>query len=338
MAVQKPTSLDIAAAAGVSQATVSRALRDSPQVSEETRERVKKAARELGYIVNRNAAGLRTQQTNVLAVLLFDELGQHRFEANPFFLSMFGSISHAAAELKYDVLVTFQEDSENWHHDLIVANRADGIILLGYGDYRDSGSKFSMLTENECPYVLWGPDLPELKGKVVGCNNIKGGRLATEHLLSTGRNKIAFVGEASASSPEFLARFQGYSQTLTDAGIAVDPALQFDAHDEQEGYLAGLRLLASGCQFDGVFAVSDSIAIGVMRALKEADKRIPDDIALVGFDDLPLAAYVEPSLTTVRQDCKMAGQLLVHSLVSQIHKKAPGQMTIEPELIVRQSS
>ena len=135
MKLDNPTSRDIAEIAGVSQATVSRALRNSPLVREETRERIQRIARELNYFVNRNAAGLRSQQSNTIALLLFDETEGTEVQINPFFLSMFGYITRSAAALGYDVLVSLQQLSDDWHIEYQASRRADGLILLGYGDY-----------------------------------------------------------------------------------------------------------------------------------------------------------------------------------------------------------
>ena len=135
MKSRKSTSLDIAYMAGVSQSTVSRALRDSPLVNPETRAKVHEIARQLNYKVDKNAASLRTQQSHTIALLLFEDRTTDDSMINPFFLSMLGSITRAAAKEGYDLLVSFQQLTENWHSEYEVASRADGLILLGYGDY-----------------------------------------------------------------------------------------------------------------------------------------------------------------------------------------------------------
>ena len=143
----KTTSFDIAHRAGVSQATVSRALRNSPLVNAETRERVKRIAREMNYRVDRSAAGLRSQRSKTLALLLFEDPTSDDSQINPFFLSMLGHITRYAASKKYDVLVSFQQLSEDWLSEYQSSNRADGIILLGYGNYRSSADKLQKLVD-----------------------------------------------------------------------------------------------------------------------------------------------------------------------------------------------
>ena len=332
------TSRDIADKAGVSQATVSRALRNSPLVRPETRERVHRIARELNYFVNRNAAGLRTHQSNTIALLLFDEMGGEHSEINPFFLSMLGSITRSAAKLGYDVLVSLQQLSDDWHLRYAVSNRADGIIVLGYGDYVSYREKLDALAEADTRFIIWGPMVKGQPGKSLCCDNVSGGFQATAHLAAHGRRKIAFLGRISERSPEHQLRYQGYLQALQEAGLPAIPELRVasDSH-ERIGYQATETLLASGHEFDAVFAVTDAIAVGAMQALQSAGKKIPEDVAIVGFDDLPTASFVSPRLSTVRQDVQSAGELLVNKIVRLIEGDAVESQVIAPTLVVRES-
>ena len=332
------TSRDIAARAGVSQATVSRALRNSPLVRPETRERVHRIARELNYFVNRNAAGLRTHQSNTIALLLFDEMGGERSEINPFFLSMLGSITRSAAALGYDVLVSFQQLSDDWHLRYEVSNRADGIIVLGYGDYVSYREKLDALAEADTRFIIWGPMVEGQPGYSLCCDNVSGGLQATRQLTRLGRRRIAFLGRISERSPEHQLRHQGYLQALEEAGLPAVPELRV-ASDSHEffGYEAAQKLLESDEAFDAIFAVTDAIAIGAMQALQDAGLRVPDDVAVVGFDDLPLASHVSPRLTTIRQDVQAAGELLVDKIVRLIEGEEVESQVLEPRLIVRES-
>ncbi len=333
-----PTSRDIAEIAGVSQATVSRALRDSPLVREDTRKRVQQVARELNYFVNRNAAGLRTQLSNTLALLLFDETGGADAEINPFFLSMLGNIMRSAANLGYDVLVSLQQLTDDWHIEYQASHRADGLILLGYGDYRDYRPKLKALANAHTRFIIWGPIVDDQPGHSFGCDNESGGFQATEHLLKLGRKSIAIIGETSGRSPELAARHEGYLRALREAGVMEEPALHIAAdHSEEQGFDAAQKLMASGHHFDAVFAVTDLIAIGVMRGLQSGGRRVPQDISVVGFDDSPLAAYVTPTLTTVRQNTQLAGDGLVRGIVGLIKGEPVESRLMEPSLVIRQS-
>src|SRR5258706_8174214 len=194
----KPTSFDIAYLAGVSQPTVSRALRGSPTVSAETRKRIEAIAEQLHYKVDKNASNLRRQHSNTLALLLFEDPTPDDSQINPFFLSMLGSITRACARRGYDLLVSFQQASGNWHMDYEDSRKADGIILLGYGDYLEYRKRLELLVEQGTHFVRWGAVLAGQPGLSVGCDNYQGGNDATRHLLQHGRRSVAFLGDASS--------------------------------------------------------------------------------------------------------------------------------------------
>jgi DNA-binding LacI/PurR family transcriptional regulator len=332
----KTTSFDIAHRAGVSQATVSRALRDSPLVSPETRKKVQRIARELNYQVDRRAAGLRSQHSQTLALLLFEDPTSDASHINPFFLSILGNIMRAAARRDYDVLVSFQQLSSNWHHDYELSNRADGIILLGYGDYVDFIAKLAGPLKDQAHFIIWGASAPS--GHTVACDNHSGGRMAAQHLLDLGRRRIAFIGNTGESAPEFRARHGGFVQALGETGITPDPALQVDADNlETAGYAATGRLLDSGAEFDALFAASDLIAIGAMRYLNKAGISVPDEVSVVGFDDIPASDYFSPSLTTIRQDTEQAAEVLVENLLCMIAQQPVEDRLLVPSLVVRGS-
>ena len=335
----KATSMDIAHRAGVSQATVSRVLRGSPLVNADTRKRVEEAVRELNYKVDRHASSLRTQRSGTLALLLFEDPTPDDSHINPFFLSMLGSITRACARHGHDLLVSFQQLSDDWHADYEDSMKADGLILLGYGDYLAYESKLARLVEQGTHFVRWGQVQPGQPGISIGCDNHAGGVLAGRHLLAQGRRRIAFLGDASTRFPEFFARYQGCDAALREAGAAMLPELQVDADStEQAGADAASTLLARGLPFDAVFAASDLIAIGAMHALKQAGLRIPEDVAVVGFDGTSMALYANPPLTTVVQDTSKAGELLVQALLQQVREQPAQSAMLQPTLVVRASS
>lgn len=188
----KATSIDIAYRAGVSQSTVSRALRNSPLVNLETRQRIQTIAKELNYKVDKNASNLRTQNSHTLALLLCEDPTNDDSLINPFFLSMLGSITRATAQQGYDLLVSFQQLSSDWHADYEDSNKADGIILLGYGDYMDYEQKLERLLAQNTHFVIWGAEHNNKSVLSIGCDNHQGGLIATEHLISLGRKAFAF--------------------------------------------------------------------------------------------------------------------------------------------------
>ena len=334
----KATSLDIAYLAGVSQPTVSRALRGSPMVSEETRRRIEAIAQQLNYKVDKNASNLRSQHSNTLALLLFEDPTPDDSAINPFFLAMLGSITRACAQRGYDLLISFQQLSGNWHVDYEDSRKADGILLLGYGDYLEYRERLDQLVNQGTHFVCWGAVLEGQPGLAVGCDNFQGGYEATGHLVSLHRRNVAFLGTASGHYPEFFERYRGYAQALQRAGLEANPALQVDAVSmENSGYAAARELIARGQPCDAIVAASDLIAIGALRALQEHRIEVPDAVSVVGFDDIPAASHANPPLTTVMQDTRQAGEVLVDTLLQSIRGEAVQNRTLPTRLIVRRS-
>ncbi len=335
----KPTSFDIAFRAGVSQPTVSRALRGSKSVSEATRQRIEAIARELNYSVDKNASSLRSQRSNTIALLFFEDPTPDGANINPFFLAMLGSITRATANRGLDLLISFQKMEDDWHTRYQDSHRADGLILLGYGDYTLYESRLRELVTSETEFVRWGSVRDDNIGATVGSDNFGAGRLAGEHLLAQGRRRIAFLGQADEHYPEFADRYRGLCVALDGAGVAIDPALQRDAlNSEGDGRAAVQALIAAGASFDAVFAASDLIAIGAMQALAQTGKRVPQDVAVIGFDDIPAASLTSPPLTTISQDLKGGGELLVETLLAGIEDRPMPSRAIPARLVVRGST
>jgi DNA-binding LacI/PurR family transcriptional regulator len=333
----RPTSRDIARLAEVSQATVSRALRNSPLVRPETRERIETVARELSYRTDRRAAGLRTRRSSTLALLLFEEASEDA-QINPFFLSMLGHITRATARRGLDLLVSFQQLSDDWHTDYQLSNRADGLILLGYGDYLTSMPRLQKLADAGANFVIWGPDVDGTPGRYVRTDNTSGAQQATRHLLRLGRRRIAYLGSTSDHWPEFQARYRGYERALHEVGIEPEQRLLVEAQSsEHAGHDAAQGLLESGVEFDAIFAASDLIAMGAIGALRDRGRAVPDDVAVIGFDDIAAAAHFIPPLTTVQQDTHRAADMLVDNLMKMTAREPVESALIEPKLVVRGS-
>ena len=336
---RRPTSLDIAQLAGVSQPTVSRAVRGVNTVNPQTRARIEAIARKLNYAVDKNASSLRSQATHTLALLFFEEAAEEDGAINPFFLSMLGSITRASAKAGYDLLISFQQLSGDWHVDYQDSHKADGIILLGYGDYDTYRVRLDHLAEQGSHVVRWGAVGTGPGAITVGSDNRDGGAQATAHLIARGRRRIAFLGTADSRYPEVEERYRGYCQALADAGLEVDATLRVDALTlEDSGMEAIAELSRRGAAYDAIFAASDSIAIGAMRALAAAGRRVPDDVAIVGFDDIPSASLTSPPLSTVAQDARKAGEVLVATLLARLHGDAVTPAPLPTRLVVRASS
>lgn len=334
----KATSFDIAYQAGVSQSTVSRALSGSSLVSDATRSRIQAIAKELNYKVDKNASNLRTQSSHTIALLLFEDATVDESNINPFYLSMLGSITKACADANYDLLVSFQQMNDDWHAEYEDCHKADGLILLGYGDYLAYEKKLQQLIEQETHFVLWGAGDKGIDAISVRCDNKQGGFNITQHLIEQGKKHIAFVGEATNATPELLERFEGYSQALNNSGLTVDNRLHVDAQiTELSGYEATIELLEKDLCVDAIVTACDLMAIGAMRAISDKGLVVGIDIAVVGYDDISVAQFTNPPLTTVRQDTTIAGQQLVKNLVNLIKGNEATGSIIKPVTIIRNS-
>ena len=334
----KATSFDIAYQAGVSQPTVSRALRGSPRVSEATRQRVLAVAQELNYQVDKNASNLRFQRSNTLALLFFEDPTPDDSAINPFFVSLLGSITRACAQRHYDLLVSFQQQHGDWHKEYEDSRKADGLILLGYGDFLQYRLRLERLIEQGTHFVRWGAVQHGRPGPSIGSDNLQGAYEVTRHLLSLGRRRIAFLGGASRAYPEFLDRYKGYVRALEEVGIAATPDLQVDAiTTEAAGRAAAEELLHRNEKFDAIQGASDLIALGAMHALQERHIDVPGDVAVAGFDDISAAALASPALTTMAQNTRLAGEVMVDTLLRLIRREPVKSQVLPARLVVRRS-
>lgn len=339
MSKSKATSFDIAYYAGVSQSTVSRALRNSPLVNKETKDKIFAIANKLNYKVDKNASNLRNQQSNTLALLFFEDPTSDESHINPFFLAMIGSIIRSCANKGYDLLVSFQQMDQDWQSEYEDSNRADGLILLGYGDYIGYQNRLNALLANETKFVCWGADVDAKPELSISCDNFFGGQLAAEHFIKRNRLNCAFIGDTSEHSPEFLARFNGFKQSLSDKNIEIDSRCVASAiNTEESGYNATKSLLSLKLPVNCIFAASDLIAIGAIKAVKEANMSVPEDIAIIGYDDLPLAQHTNPPLSTIKQFTTLAGEMLVDNILSQLQGNKPEKALLKPSLVIRGSA
>jgi len=333
------TSLDIALLAGVSQSTVSRALSGGQAISADKRQRIQAIAEALDYRVDLRARNLRTRTTGALTLLMFAGTRADQSELNPFFLAMLGGITQAANRRGVDLIVSLQHLSADWHADYLGSRKSDGLILLGYGDFRRFEQTIQQLAAQRTRFVRWGSVQPGQIGLSVGCDNAAGTAEATRHLIASGRRRIAFIGDRSASSPEFRERHRGYCAALTESGLRPDPRLQVNARllGLHAGADAVRRLLERQVPFDAVVAASDQIGISALSALHRAGRSVPADVAVVGFDDIPLSALTTPPLTTVRRDPIQAGERLIDVLTAEIEGRPTASVMLAPQLIVRES-
>lgn len=327
--------VDIARLAGVSVSTVSRALNGSELVNAETRQRVAELARSLNYSINFGARNLRLQENKTVAVVVPFDAKSRQHISDPFFLSIVGSIADALTDRGYDMLLS-RVDAERL--DLAAhwfdSGKAIGVILIGQWRHHD---QLNEMAARKLPLVVWGGEMPQQLYCSVGGDNVLGGLQATRHLLSLGRRRIAFIGDANL--PEVWLRRQGYTQALAEAGLQPDPALELAAPFEP-GVATGIvqSFCASRQDWDAVVCCSDVLALLTIQALRAVGRSVPGDVALVGYDDMPLAAYCDPPLTTVHQPVAEAGAELVEALLGQLRGERAGPRTMPVYLKLRQSA
>lgn len=327
---------DIARLAGVSTATVSRALNGSPLINAETRLRIIELARSLNYTINLGAQNLRKGDSSTIGVVIPFNAANKQNITDPFFLAILGSLADALTDKQYDLLLS-RVDAD--HLDRISAlydsGRVGGIVVVGQWGHHD---QLNELARQRLPFVAWGAQLPGQLYGSVGSDNTSGGILATEHLLSLGCQRVAFMGNKSLPEPE--KRHAGYLKALRKAGFKADPALyiatSFAPLDAQEAMRQHLDRY--GLNFDALVAASDLIAIGAMGVLKERGYRVPEDVSVVGYDDVEPAAHSFPPLTTVRQPMDMAGVQLVDSLLRVMAGEKPESALLPTTLVLREST
>lgn len=331
------TIADIAELAGVSKSTVSRALNDSSLISTETRQRIKAIAKEHQFETHRGARCLSLNSSQTLALIVPEFASHERFVPAPFFMEMLQGVTYAVADYGYDLLLGQPRGKINVANEVgrfIDSKRADGLIFLGWCA-EEFFSNYDF--KKSPPVIICGSDVPD-RICSVDCDNLEGGRLATEHLLELGRKKIAFLGGIE-NALETKTRFEGYKKTLADAEIEVDPSLiVYGDYTRESAYYAAKQLLEQNPDMDALFACSDTMAMGAMEIIREKGLSIGEDIAVVGFDDIPMAQFSCPSLTTVRQNIFKVGETLVHNLMRYLKDEKLTREIMPVELVVRKST
>lgn len=315
---------DLAALAGVSKITVSRALSDSPLVNRETRERLQALAREHGYKLNVSARNLRLRRSYTVAVIVEMKPSSDRTMFDPYPLVLLGGISQELTAAGYSVLLTTRQGAS-----AAAVQAADGLILLGQGPRQDAVRRFDKLG---LPMVVWGAQGQADAHVVVGSDNRAGGGAVAEHFIAQGRHHPVFVG--NPSHPEILERLNGFVDALAAHGIK--PLLiRRDEFTLASGIDAVDSLAARGVPFDALFACSDLLAMGAIRALEALGRSVPQQVSVVGYDDMPLAASFMPPLSSVRQNWQEGGSLLARKMLALIRDESVQSQALPVQLVVR---
>lgn len=332
---RKTTRLeDIARLAGVSIATASRALNDSPAVNDRTKQTIWKLAKEHDYPFRRHMPAGPIGAQGTIALVVPRPQGREGRLSDPFFLELLAGVGEAARERGCDLLMSHISPAN--HDELSAAlntSRADGVIFLGQSSLH---SAFNRLVDADHRFVVWGAELPDQDYCSIGSDNISGGRRATLHLARLGRKRIVFLGDLDP--PEAMQRHRGYQDALNQSGLEVDADLIVAAHFEVESAEAAVdALIRRGVAFDGVVAASDQIALGAVRALLHAGIDVPGQVSVIGFDNVPFSRYSRPALSTIAQDTMKAGRLMVSKLLDHGGAAAGRSERVPTELIVRET-
>jgi DNA-binding LacI/PurR family transcriptional regulator len=324
---------DIAREAGVSVSTVSRALNDSPSVKRRTKQAIWQIARAHDYEFRASMPAGPSGADATIAVVVPAPQARESRVADPFFLELLAGIAEAARERNADLIVSHLTPRAGADLDYAMStSRATGVIFIGQSSLHHA---FSALAARDNRFVVWGAEFPDAQYCAIGSDNVAGGRRATAHLARLGRKRILFLGDTEA--PEAEQRCRGYRQALAQAGIAVDDRLILPAHFEVHSAEAATRgAIAGGLKFDAVFAASDLIAIGAIRALTRSGLNVPSDVSVVGYDNIPAARLVTPQLTTIDQDANLAGRMLVSKLIDRGDGPAMPER-LETSLLIRES-
>ncbi len=327
-----PTIREVASRAGVSPTTVSHVINNTRFVSAEARQRVLDAMAELNYRPNVLARSLRRGETRTLGLILPDS-------ANPFFAEIARAIEDAAFGAGYNVILGNSEnqlDKEQVYVDVLVNKQVDGLIFLASGDHSPS---LEQLVHDGLPVVVVDRRLSGLEVDTVLTDNLQGGLTAARYLLELGHRRIACITGPSNLTPS-AERVIGFRRALEEHGLSVDEALirKGDFHPHS-GYRAAAELLGCQPRPTAIFVCNDMMAIGALRALSEAGLRVPHDCSLVGFDDIELASYITPPLTTIRQDKTALAEAAVQLLLERIAEPdLPARTRILPTRLIERLS
>jgi LacI family transcriptional regulator len=333
MARTTVTIKDVAREASVSVATVSRALNGHENVAEGVRRHVVETASRLRYQPHAAARSLSSRRTQTIGVVLPDLYGE-------FFSELIRGIDVVARARRQHLLVSSYHGHPEEQGEALRAmrGRVDGLLVLS--PYADRPGFLTDNLPNSLPAVLINTHLPDATYPVLSIDNFGGAMAMTRHLVEAGHRRIAFIG-GPEDNFDARERLRGYRSALAERLPKVEPVELPGDFDESSGYEAGKRILAAQPRPDAVFAANDMMALGCLYAFNEAGVKVPGDIALAGFDDIPLARFVHPTLTTMRVSIAELGGMALSRLLTAIETGGAEDLTpqtLVPELIVRESS
>ncbi len=328
---------DVAKEAGVSPATVSYVLnqKETETISAETTQRVFQAIERLNYVPNLNARSLSSKKTNLIGVVIPQtEPGKEMMFGNPFYGELLSSIEYTARRQGYHLLLSGPETNQSYMN--IACNRGvDGIIIVGSYPTKS----LDELHQLSVPVVLIDTYVSDPVFHTIGIDDKAGGRMVTRYLIDRGHKNIAFVSGSISEQGVNLKRFQGYQEALAQEGIAVEQKnLYLGTVEFEYGMAAAQQMLARGNGETAAFVTADILGTGLVKGLRRLGLHVPQDISVVGFDDVSLARMCDPSLTTVWQDIAEKGRCAVRMILDSTHGKEGKQECILPIRLVERES
>ncbi len=325
---------ELARLAGVSTGTVSRALADKSLVNKETRERIQAIAREHGFRPNQMARRLRVQETKVIGVVVPLGHEQRQHLSDPFFMAILGHLADALTENGYDIMLSrVIPDAEDWLERIVDSGMLDGVLLIGQSNQFEA---IERVAQRYRPMVVWGSHLEGQTHCTVGVDNRKGGRLAGECLIARGCKQIAFLGDVEAI--EIGERYRGLCDATDAAGLPrpIELPTHLASDVMADEIAAHIPEIAAG--IDGIAAASDLIAMHAVRALADHGVAVPGNVAVTGFDDLPLAEQTIPRLTTISQNIVEGARAMVSALFARIGGEDAPPVEMDPVLVSRDTA
>jgi LacI family transcriptional regulator len=326
------TIQDVARRAGVAPITVSRVVNNSGYASEETRKRVESAIKELGYIPNTLARGLRSKRTNTLALVLTDI-------TNPFFTMIARGVEDVASAAGFTVFFCNTDESkkkEEKYIEILTQKQIDGIVLIPACGNPDS---IEFLRAKQIPVVLLDRRVPDVEIDLVRCDSKTGAYQLIKRLTALGHKDIAAI-----TGPEGIStsddRVAGYRQALFEAGLKDHERIYFGSFTQDSGYTLAVQALEAQPRPTALFGANNFISIGILKALRDADLLVPENISVVGFDDLPISMVVDPVLTVLSQPAYQMGEQAAMLLLSRLREDYPNkyQEIILPTRIIERTS
>jgi LacI family transcriptional regulator len=326
------TIKDVSKLAGVSVATVSRVLNNSGYVKEETKNSIMKAMKNLNYTPNIMARGLAGKNTSTVALLVPDIL-------NPYFPEVARAIEDAANQYGFNLILCNSDNNlskEVAYIDLLKSKKVDGFIIASYTIQEE---QILSLLQEDIPVVAIDRVFSNPKISSYICKNKKGAMLAVEHLLEKGCNKIAHIGGPSYVQSS-IDRTAGYEEKCISEGIYLSSLVKQGNFHKEGGFNAMIELLSTHPDIDGVFASNDLMAVGALRAIIKSGRKVPEDVKVIGFDDIPLASTIIPELSSVKQPIYEIGTLAMESLMEMINGNMDGvsQIELDVKVIGREST